>query len=81
MIKRFCDICCAEIERNVTSNRLEGFVAHRRDASGAVRGPDHGVQFQVTAGIGKGHSNDGDLCMGCLIDAINTMDPRPRLAE
>jgi len=79
MIRRFCDACGDEIERNYVSERLTGIKKFRRDGSILA------VQVEVTVGTGllspDGPTwNKGDLCIGCVIDTVTSLDPRPQAA-
>jgi hypothetical protein len=60
MIKHYCDACGSEVEKSVTSNRLRG----------CPMVENTGVNFEIMSGT-NGIINGGDLCVNCLIKAIN----------
>lgn len=73
MIKRFCDACGMEIDRNAVSERVHGeHNVRRKDKAVPLR-----ISVEVTVGT-DGTVNKGDLCVGCVIDAVASLDPRPR---
>lgn len=75
MRRVFCDMCGAEMnDRNTprlgsTSNRLAAKV---RSANAMT---EVGVEVIQSH---NGVSNDGDFCKYCILDALNTLDDRPR---
>lgn len=74
MIRRYCDGCGDDIETSAVSERIEG--KHRR------RGPSGSVDVLVEVIVGtNGTWNKGDLCRGCVIDAVNSFDTRPKSAQ
>jgi hypothetical protein len=68
MTKAFCDICEAEIGRNVVSNRVRGF------QRGKPPHKDARVNIEIMCGVGNdGTMNGGDLCLDCLTEAVEYM--------
>lgn len=79
MIRTFCDCCGDEItDRNSVAAR--GNALGRLTAN--VKPKKHGGETMgvevITAG--EGTWNKGHFCKYCVIDAINTLDDRPRAA-
>lgn len=76
MIKHFCDCCEVELtDKNrcsgspETSDRLGGRItAFKTHAN---------IEFEVLTGLNKCWNN-GDFCKYCVIDAVNSLDDRPR---
>ena len=67
MRKFFCDICESEL-----TNRDFG-----RQAGSYTRYKTPILNFEITTGK-DGVWNGGDFCRYCIIDAVNTLDDRPK---
>lgn len=64
-IRRFCDVCQEEIDRNYVSERLKDDVF--------MSGPNVGTTVKVEVTLGLGETwNKGDLCACCAADAVAT---------
>ena len=74
MIRRFCDACGAEIERNYVSQRLVAEKTFRRDRS-TLSPLKVKVECMVTI---DDTSNSGDMCRDCIIDTVAMADTRPQ---
>jgi hypothetical protein len=78
MTKYFCDICEKEItpENNVSlggnSSRLEGEKRYHKSLNG--------LYFEIITGLNK-TANAGVFCKYCIIDAVKSLDDRPRAVE
>lgn len=78
MIKRFCDVCGAEItdENKVAFSdgpeRLRAEVKQK-----GVNGNSLVVQVMTAL---NNTSNDGDFCKYCILDALYKLDDRPQIA-
>ena len=60
MIKQFCDGCGEEIKRNYVTDRLKRTFQLE------------GTPFHIEVMAGKSNvTNDGDLCLDCLMKVIN----------
>jgi hypothetical protein len=83
MIRRYCDACGTEITRNYVSERLK--------VKRSVRTEDGKwttVEVEVHVGTAVSPNryvaltwNNGDLCIGCVIDTVTIGDTRPQAAE
>jgi hypothetical protein len=62
MIKRFCDLCGVEVKRNYVTERLEELVKYRNGE----------VFISITTGVNG--VNSGDICLSCLVHAVNRLD-------
>ena len=92
MIRRYCDICGAEMTDATTpapdpTKSVASRLGHQ-DAMNAQRFKDgvglkYGkpkVMFEVVVGL-DGAWNAGDICKHCVIDAVNAADDRPTTCE
>lgn len=71
MIKFYCDICECEItDENKVDNRLSGKMDSRKKKANEIC-------FEITTGLNN-IWNSGHFCKYCVIDAIRTLDDRPR---
>lgn len=66
MMKAYCDKCGKEVKRDYAGDRLK-----RRLAKEGVT-----IQIEVIAGV-NGTWNKGDVCLDCLLDAINNGEDMP----
>lgn len=64
-IRRYCDVCHAEIGRNYVHDRLKGTVRRAGDGVPAT-------QIEVMLGT-NGAWNGGDLCKACLAAALTQL--------
>ncbi len=73
MTKNFCDVCGSEMTEK---NKPKGGTAFRMGTT--VTGIDgKKVMVEVTTGIDDCW-NKGEICKHCIIDAIQTLDDRPK---
>lgn len=82
MIKYFCDCCGAELtDRNrcLGSSEGEGEGKGRLGASYSRTLKAPKLMFEILTGK-DGTWNAGDFCRYCVIDAVNSLDDRPRAA-
>jgi hypothetical protein len=65
MIKRFCDVCKAEITSKncCKSGKVVGSVSDR------ITGSHGSVMFEIITGC-RGSWNTGDFCRFCVLEAI-----------
>lgn len=78
MIKHFCDCCEAELTDN---NRCTGSPQQSGRLGGTIATFKKGMlmEVEVVTGLNKCWNN-GDFCKYCVIDAVNSLDDRPRAA-
>lgn len=62
-IKRYCDACGSEVQRNYVADRLKGD-SHTSGPEGSIR-----VMVELTLGI-NGTWNRGEFCGMCALDAV-----------
>ena len=78
MIKRFCDICEAEIDdRNdpkigSDTYRLNATIQGKYKPTGATK-----LKVEILTSL-DGTSNKGDFCKYCILDALYKLDDRPK---
>lgn len=65
-VKRYCDICEAELERNYVGDRLKG----QTFMSGPHRGTHIGVEVMLQV---DGTWNAGELCGDCAMEALDAV--------
>lgn len=75
MIQRLCDVCGDVIDRNYITERFKETSTHRHPTD---RFKDVKVTVEIMAGI-NGTTNAGEICKGCLIDAVAYHDDRPKV--
>jgi len=73
MIQRLCDVCGKVTDRNYVTERFKGISTYRDPTN---RSEHVKVEVEIMVGI-NGTRNDGDICKGCLIDAVAYHDDRP----
>ena len=75
MIKKFCDICGAEMNDRNSPN----FGANKTRLAAKLKRLD--VELGVEVIVSKdGASNVGDFCKHCVLDALYKLDDRPSAA-
>lgn len=76
MIKHFCDQCGVQItELNKPRNDFSLFLEGGVRLGGAYKE----LGFSITTGhVSTKTWNGGDFCKYCIIDAVNTLDDRPK---
>ena len=68
MKKSFCDQCGKEL--NAMNNAFDMTGEHKK------------LQFNVMYGlVDEENYGEGDWCKYCVIDAVNSLDDRPRCAQ
>jgi hypothetical protein len=72
MIRRFCDMCGNEITKKDMPGRNKLGRLNAEQESGK-----HKLRVEVIES-GDGCSNSGDFCIYCVLDALQTLDDRPR---
>lgn len=71
MIRRFCDACGAEVEKNYVMDRLIATKTFRQEAKQVE------VKVECIVTI-DGTTNKGEMCRDCVIDTVDMADTRPR---
>lgn len=77
--KYFCDFCDAELtDANRCSGATDGIrLGGERQARGSMQ-----TRISVEVMTARnGVWNSGDFCKYCVIDAVNSLDDRPRSAK
>ena len=81
--RRYCDLCEAEItldnEAGFTAKPSDILLSSRLDGKYSSRRNSNEIRFQISIAL-NGIWNGGDVCKHCIIDAVNSLDDRPRAA-
>jgi len=73
MVKRFCDLCKAEITKENTAMSAGAMSPGRMTAQIDRKGVSLKVEILQTL---SGCANAGDVCKYCLLDALYALDDR-----
>ena len=82
MTKHFCDMCGVELtDENVQSGAPTDDTAHPKRLGGKYsRQGGVTLMFHVTTGLNNAW-NDGEFCRNCVLDAVRSLDNRPRVSR
>lgn len=77
MIRRYCDLCGAEM---TDANTPRWGTSHGRLEAALKRKGETVLKVEVIQSV-NGTSNAGDVCKYCILDALYRLDDRPKEAQ